>query len=460
MPLNALKDNIKHMKEVVREINVFTNQLDTIKNMETGFQVVIESREKVLLASAIIALTNQLIILNNSIPELINSIGIYKSLTPETKETSKIPTISTRIKEKLIQVKYKPADLDERVSLTISDKDRKSFIENLRKSNLSITKLKKKYSTPKPQIEFGKPNAYAKMSNKFFRKSSNKLVAKGYFARLNRDLRKMNSPFVLGTYISMVLFSITITFILSIFLVLFLLFINISFSYPFLTAVKESMLLRFTKTFWLMIAVPLLTGLLLYFYPSTEAKNLGSKITQELPFVSIHMSAIATSGIEPTSIFKILLKSKEYKYTNIEFRKLMNLVNFHGKNLVTALKEVSKSSPSPKLGELLNGLATATTSGGNLHDYLNKHAEGLLFDYRLQREKSTRNAETFMDIYIAVVIAAPMILMLLFVIMGSLGPLGNFLGLSTNTLSFLIILIIILLNIIFLALLKIKQPGM
>ena len=460
MPLNALKDDIKHMKEVVREINIFTNQLDIIKNMETGSQIIIESREKVLLTSAIIALTNQLIILNNSIPELIKSIGIYKSLSVESEKSSKIPALSSKKGEKLIQVKYKQPDLSERISLTISDKDRKSFLENLSKSNLSINQLKKRYSAPKPIIEFGKPNAYAKLSNRFFRKLSTRLVTKGYFARLNRDLRKMNSPFVLGTYVSIIFFSVILSLIAGIFLVTFLLFIDMNFSYPFFTAVKESILLRLVKTFWLIIAIPLLTGLLIYIYPSTEAKNLGSKITQELPFVSIHMSAIATSGIEPTSIFKILLKSEEYRYTNIEFRKLMNLINFHGKNLVSALKEVSSSSPSSKLSELLNGLATTTTSGGNLHDYLDMHSEGLLFDYRMQREKSTRNAETFMDIYIAVVIAAPMILMLLFVIMGSLGTLGNFLGLSINILSFLIILIIILLNIVFLAILKLKQPGM
>ena len=163
--------------------------------------------------------------------------------------------------------------------------------------------------------------------------------------------------------------------------------------------------------------------------------------------------ARAWSGWRP-----IILRGEEYKYSNIEFRKIMNLVNFHGKNLVAALKEVAFTSPSPKLRELLNGIATTSTSGGNLSDFLNKHSESLLFDYRLERERYTRTSETFMDIYIAVVIAAPMILLMLFVIMGSTGTLGNFLGLSTNILSFLIILTIVLLNIIFLAFLKMKQP--
>ena len=89
---------------------------------------------------------------------------------------------------------------------------------------------------------------------------------------------------------------------------------------------------------------------------------------------------------------------------------------------------------------------------------MDEHANTLLFDYKLGREKYTKSSETFMDIYISVAIAAPMILLMLFVIMGSTGTLTSFMGLSTEALSFLIILIISLLNIIFLIFLKLKQP--
>jgi len=138
----------------------------------------------------------------------------------------------------------------------------------------------------------------------------------------------------------------------------------------------------------------------------------------------------------------------------------MNLINFHGDDLVTALKKVSTASPSAKLRELLDGLATAITSGGSMYQFLDKHAETLLFDYRLERERYSKASETFMDIYISVVIAAPMILLILFVIIGSTGMLINFLGLSTGALSILIILIIALLNIGFLAFLRMQQPEL
>ncbi|MDP2924827.1 MAG: type II secretion system F family protein [Nanoarchaeota archaeon] len=453
MTLDAIKGNIKHMKEIIREAYVFTNQLDMIENFEMNSSVVVNTKEKKLLNDAVSSLINQLKIINNSIPDLVDRLDFFKKTSEDTKDTKKETP-------KLIQVKYSNVDKSERISLTITDKDKKNFLDNLSKSNLSINQLKKKYSIEKPIPTVGKPNLYAKLSNKIFRNLSNGFINKGYFSNLNRDLRKINSPFVLSTYVSIIFLTTFLSFFLSIILLITLLFFNLSLIMPFITPLPPdtSVLMRLVNFFWVIFLIPLSTAAFMYFYPSSESKSLGKRIDQELPFITIHMSAIATSGVEPLSIFKIIMKNEEYVNTNIEFRKLMNLINFHGKDLVTALKDASKSSPSNKLKELFEGLATAITSGGSLKDFLNKRADNLLFDYKLERERYTKTSETFMDMYISIVIAAPMILLMLFVIMGSTGTLSNFLGLTVDALNYLIILAIAVLNIGFLIFLKLKQP--
>ena len=87
-----------------------------------------------------------------------------------------------------------------------------------------------------------------------------------------------------------------------------------------------------------------------------------------------------------------------------------------------------------------------------------ENSERLLFDYKLEREKYTKTAETFMNIYISIVIAAPMIFLMLFVIIGGTGLLSSFIGISVDVLGILIILLIVLLNLGFLLYLKFKQP--
>jgi len=103
-------------------------------------------------------------------------------------------------------------------------------------------------------------------------------------------------------------------------------------------------------------------------------------------------------------------------------------------------------------------MATSITSGGNLHKYLDKRSERLMFDYKLEREKYIKASETFMNLYISIVIAAPMIFLILFVIIGGTGMLSSFIGLSINALSLLIVLGIIFLNIGFIVFLNLKQP--
>ena len=454
MSVDEVRENLKHMGEMTRQVYVFANQLITIKNLEAKGSAV-DKKEKKLLEDSINSLIEQLKILNNSIPSLIDRIGFFKELPAEKSSIKKSD------KNNLVQLKYNPGEDKEKIALTINKDEKKDFVNNLSKSSLSIDQLKKEYSSEQaePAFSINKPNPYAKISNRFFRELSNKIIAQGYFKKLNDDLRKVSSPFILSTYVSMIFFAVSVTFIISFVLFGILLFFNLSPLFPYFIPAKESVFVRLIKFFWIVPVFPLVAGFIVYSSPAGEGKSIGGKIDQELPFVVIHMSAIATSGIESLNLFKIILKSKEYPSTNREFTKLMNLVNFQGDDLVTALKKIAKSSPSAKLRELLDGLSNTITTGGQMNLFLNKHAETLLFDYKLEREKYTKLSETFMDIYISLVIAAPMILLMLFVILGSTGALSSFLGLSTSMLGFLIIMAIAVLNIGFLIFLKFKQPA-
>ena len=78
MSVDALRQNMLRMKEIIREMYVFTNQSNVIKNLEATGKVVIDMREKKLLNNAINSLMVQLKILNKSIPALIEDIMFYK----------------------------------------------------------------------------------------------------------------------------------------------------------------------------------------------------------------------------------------------------------------------------------------------------------------------------------------------------------------------------------------------
>lgn len=327
-------------------------------------------------------------------------------------------------------------------------------ISLLEKESLKRAKKKKEIHSKK---EMRKPNSYVALSNKFFFKFSSSVSGSEVFSGLGKDLIKANLQFVPASYISTILFTTVLSFFVSIFILVFFLFFNFGAEFPIITRATVDPITRLLRIFWIPLAVPLVTFAFGYFYPSMEKKALENKLNQELPFAAIHMFAISGSLIDPSKIFSILISTKEYAAIEKEFVKLMNQITVYGYDLVNALKATAFNSPSRKLSELLNGFATTITSGGDLKEFFDKRAQTLLFDYRLEREKYTKSAETFMDIYISVVIAAPMILMLL-VILIKISGLG--LSLSTSVITLIMILGVSMVNVLFLAFLYLKQPTM
>jgi archaeal flagellar protein FlaJ len=169
------------------------------------------------------------------------------------------------------------------------------------------------------------------------------------------------------------------------------------------------------------------------------------------------MAAIAGSNIEPTKIFKIISSSREYPFIGREIKKIIIQTNVYGYDLVTSLKNVALRTPNKRLSELFSGLATNISTGGELKTYLEKKAENFLLDYKLERQRYTDLSGTFMDIYISLLITAPLVLMMMFIVMNVVGM--NLGGMDIGTLTLISVGAIILINIIFIAVINLKQPS-
>jgi len=418
MTIEGLFSNIGREKEILKELFLLEENLSLLSKRE----------EKEIVQKKINSLLNQLKILNNSIPSILENISLFKEFPATTKEKQNTNVLNVTSE-------------NSKVNVMINKSDKEKFLNELRIDEEIIRRLKNKKIIIHQDIfsDFKKPNPYKKISNKIFLNTSTSLLKKGYFKNLENNLKKASIPFLSNSYLSMAFFSSLLAFLIGI-------------SAIILTAVvSPANLLKYTP---IVIFLPLLTFFCFYFYPLTESQGIGQKIKNELPFVTLHMAAIAGSKIEPSQIFKIIAFGTEYPNTRKEFIKIINQINLYGYDLVTALKNVSRNTPSEELAELLNGMATTISSGGDIKEFLNKRAETLFFEYRMDREKYTKEAETFMDIYISIVIAAPMILSLLLVLM-NIGVMT--IGISIKLLNLLMIGGIAVINIIFIAFLNLKQ---
>ena len=434
--IEDLKNNIELEIEMAGELSDFVDQMEfaSVRDRKMVFDVITTLKKRIKL-------------LNNSIPEILKDISLAQKL--DTEKVIKESNIT-----KLLIPKESEKGKEKNIALEI--KYRNEFLEQLNINEILIRKLKKKKSLAKEKGPiFKKINLYGKISNRFFLSTTEKFIRKGEFKSLSLDLRRSNLNILTSTYISMMFFSTFIALILGLILTVVLIFFEFNFSVPFFTIFNGNYLRRSLEVFWIGLAIPLLIGTAFYFYPGAERKSLSKRIEKELPFIVIHMGSISGSGIEPLKIFQIVGLSEEYKYTGKEIKKILNQTNVYGYDLTTALRDVARMTPSTKLSELLNGMSVTINSGGDIKTFFEKRAESLLLDYRLERERFTKTAETFMDIYISVVIATPMILLLLLIM---ISVTGIQVGVGIQGLAFAVIGLVVIANILFMVFLHLKQP--
>ncbi|MBI5391868.1 type II secretion system F family protein [Candidatus Woesearchaeota archaeon] len=338
----------------------------------------------------------------------------------------------------------------------LSLQEKNEFIQELKISYaelddfVALQKLKAKGKGPKEikkaDYTIYKPNEWGATSNKYMKKYADQLIKKypKLFQPLFDQFQKVNMPILSRSYVSMTLFFGILALPLSI--VLFVV-LNLAFQFSWILVFAAAIL-----------AVPL-TMVAFYFYPGSLIGDRQKLIKNDLPFALIHMSAVAGSGAHPISIFELLVESEEYPELKKEVRKLLNYVNLFGYNLSNALRNVAITTPSPELKELLNGMVSTIETGGDLKGYLKEKAEDALNTYRLDRKKEVEALATFSEVYTAILIAAPLLMVITLAIMNTIG--GQIAGLSINFISQLGILVALpILNIGFMFFLKNQSANL
>jgi len=449
--IKELKNNIRREKKVARELIILYKQFIKLEGDE----------EKKMVTSQIQSLKKHLKEANDRAHRNLKAMYLAKPLpqivekpkTAEKKATKPISNtappqqfIITQPQNSGLEINAGPTKRKKLLKLGKELKLEgleKEIVKRLKKKDEKVKKEKKK-----------EPNNYAKRANRFFSKNSIKLLNKNMFKTLERDLIKSNMQYTPTTYVSIIYFTTFLSIFVGIFLTAFFLFFKISAELPLISLITEGLGLRVLKVVWLIVVIPLVTFFMMYLYPSLEKKSTAHRIDHELPFATINMAAISGSLIDPSKIFNIIITTKEYPYLAKEFTKIMNEINIHGYNFVGALRNASFNSPSKRLSELFSGLATTINSGGDLPNFFEERSKSLLFEHRLDMEKQSKSAETFMDIYISLVVAAPMILMLLLIMM-KISGLG--LAMSTGTITLIMVLGVAIINIVFLTFLELKK---
>jgi archaellum biogenesis protein FlaJ (TadC family) len=371
--------------------------------------------------------------------DLYSEITVRKD--PSTKS---IPVVKTEKGKEIAS-----PELDSKKFKNLSDAKRKSYIEELHVNKdqlerfIKEEKKKQEVVLKKEDYSVYAPNDLGRTANKFAKVHADRLIEKypKLFEPLFQSFEAVSLPFFSRTYVSLMLFFSVLS--IPVFGILFAIF-NIAFGLSWFLVIP------------LMMVAPVATFAGMYYYPKSLEGDKEKKIRLELPFALVHMSAVAGSGAHPISMFEMLVKSEEYPVLKKEITKIMNQVNLYGYNLTTALKNVSETTPSKELKELLNGIISTVETGGDLNDYLKEKAAEALNSYKLYRKKKVEALGTYSEIYTAILIAAPLLLVVTLAIMNVAG--GFLGGISVSTLGWIAIGgVLPVMNIAFMAFLSSAQ---
>jgi len=268
------------------------------------------------------------------------------------------------------------------------------------------------------------------------------------FKPLEPHIRNANMKILLKTWVCVIFLTTFVSF--------FVAFSAVFIVLNFLVHVKVYIYI-FTIIFFPVFAASV-TFIIFYLYPVQVENSRKKSIENNLPFAITHMAAIASSGIPTEFMFELLTGFREYGEISEESKLVMRNIKTFGMSSVESLKNVADRTPSQEFRSLLLGIVTTVESGGNLISYLKEMADKALFDYRIKREKYLKTLSTYADIYTALLVAAPLMMLALLATMSIIG--GSILGMAIQDVMLLITWgVLPMLNVLYLTFIHVTYPG-
>jgi flagellar protein FlaJ len=190
-----------------------------------------------------------------------------------------------------------------------------------------------------------------------------------------------------------------------------------------------------------------------YLYPIYRADTLKRELEDELPFTTGYMAILTSAGVSPEKIFYSLSNLSLPLAVTKEAKDVVRDVNLFGSDIISALEETSKRTPSLKFRETIEGFIATVHSGGNLAAYLREKSKEYMRLKRINLKKYSDTLSMLSEFYVTLLLTGPLFLVIMLVVMAMLGG-GNlgiispdlmlelltYMGIPLGAITFLIIL--------------------
>jgi len=185
--------------------------------------------------------------------------------------------------------------------------------------------------------------------------------------------------------------------------------------------VYKSLAIAIIGSILLMGVVFLVVYRLFMFYPAIMAGDRKRNIDTMLPYAVNYMSAMSGAGVLPVELFRSLANNSLYGQVSVEFRFLVRDLEVLGYDLVTAMKNLSATTPSLMMQDFLQGAVTVVTSGGQVETYFQIKADQYIVENRQNQKEFLETLGLLGETYVTAFVAGPLFLIVVMSIMSIMG---------------------------------------
>ena len=172
------------------------------------------------------------------------------------------------------------------------------------------------------------------------------------------------------------------------------------------------------------------------FLISSRISNRKTQLEKELPFTLSELSVLASTGMSPIELVRRMSRRSHDPVMTAEFQRVVYKTDIQGKDLITALAETAKESPSTSLREALWDLAKMIHQGGNLDEYLRSKSDDVLKLKRGAQKEFIERLQTFVDMYVSLVLVGVLLIAVAAFLLNAFGSTAA--GLDANELLLLL----------------------
>ncbi|MEM1546747.1 MAG: type II secretion system F family protein [Candidatus Methanomethylicia archaeon] len=252
-------------------------------------------------------------------------------------------------------------------------------------------------------------NVLIRLAHRIFKNQAEKVSSR--FKAFREFYSKSLIPLYFNAYISLILFlsilAFTLLFILGMSIHLFIL------HYPLTISILLSVLLGLIATgitVWILIANPVY-----------RVSSLRRRLELILPHATGYIAGLASAGLSIEHILERTVELQPEPILTHIARLIIRDVHVFGQDIVTALRNAIVSSPSGTLASILNGVINTIITSGDLRSYFLYTYEKLIAKKRDQLRRVIDNLTYLAEMYIALVVVGPIILIIILIIISMLG---------------------------------------